>query len=82
MVERCLLLGRLPIELFKTDEQLVTSQSGYPDSWSLADIEKDHIIKLINRTGGNKSKAAQLLGISRKTLDRKINAWQHDAENV
>ncbi len=82
MVERCLLLGRLPVELFSMTELSTAEQQGYPDVWSLAEVEKDHIIKLIQKMDGNKSKAAQVLGISRKTLDRKLHAWEHDNENV
>ena len=39
---------------------------------TLADAEEDQIRKILAATGGNKSKAAQLLGIERKTLYRKL----------
>lgn len=39
---------------------------------TLADAEEDQIRKVLAATGGNKSKAAQLLGIERKTLYRKL----------
>jgi two-component system response regulator HydG len=35
-------------------------------------IEQQHITSILNATGFNKSRAAEVLGISRKTLDRKI----------
>ena len=38
----------------------------------LAAVEKRHIIATLESTGGNKSKAAGLLGIERSTLDRKL----------
>lgn len=37
--------------------------------------EKQLISNALTRTGGNKSKAAELLGISRRTLHRKLNQW-------
>jgi two-component system response regulator HydG len=35
-------------------------------------IEQQHITSILNATGFNKSRSAEILGISRKTLDRKI----------
>ena len=37
----------------------------------LKDVEKEHLRKILREAEGRKSKAAELLGISRKTLDRK-----------
>ncbi len=42
---------------------------------SLADMEKRKILDALNAAGGNKSKAAEALGISRRTLHRKLNEW-------
>lgn len=39
---------------------------------SLADTEADQIRRVLSATGGNKSRAAQILGIERKTLYRKL----------
>ena len=39
---------------------------------TLADAAEDQIRKILTAVGGNKSKAAQLLGIERKTLYRKL----------
>ncbi len=43
---------------------------------SLNDMEKSHIISALQMTEGMKKKAAELLGISRSTLDRKIEAYK------
>jgi two-component system response regulator HydG len=39
---------------------------------SLENVELEHIRRILEKTGYHKSKTAEILGISRKTLDRKI----------
>ncbi|MGC6443910.1 MAG: sigma 54-interacting transcriptional regulator [Rubripirellula sp.] len=43
---------------------------------SLADLERLHINRVLQSTGGNKSRAASILGIERSTLDRKLKRYQ------
>jgi DNA-binding NtrC family response regulator len=45
------------------------------NDFSLANIEKDVIIKALNRSKYNKTKAAGLLDITRQALDRKIQKY-------
>jgi len=42
---------------------------------SLQDIERKHIIEILNRFDGNKSKAARILNISRSTLREKLKLY-------
>jgi Nif-specific regulatory protein len=42
---------------------------------SLADMERQHILAILEHTGWNKSRAASILGIERSTLDRKIHRY-------
>ena len=42
---------------------------------TLAEVEQRHILATLESTGGNKTKAARLLGIERSTLDRKLARW-------
>jgi transcriptional regulator of acetoin/glycerol metabolism len=39
---------------------------------TLADTESEQIRRVLGATGGNKSRAAKILGIERKTLYRKL----------
>ena len=43
------------------------------------EAEKQHIIEALRQTGNNKSRAAQLLGIDRKTLYNKLKAYSIEA---
>ena len=43
------------------------------DSHLLADAERDHIGRVLKGTSGNKKAAAQLLGLSRRALYRKLD---------
>ena len=40
-----------------------------------AEAEKEHIIKILKSTKGNKTKAAVIMGISRKTLWEKEKSY-------
>jgi transcriptional regulator of acetoin/glycerol metabolism len=44
-------------------------------SWSLADVEKEHISLVLARHRGNATGAARQLGISRTTLWRKLREY-------
>lgn len=39
---------------------------------SLEEVERDYIVEILSRSGGNRSKAARMLNISRRTLQRKM----------
>jgi Nif-specific regulatory protein len=43
---------------------------------SLAELEQQHIERVLDHTGGNKSQAAKILGIERSTLDRKLKRYE------
>ena len=77
VIERCLLLNKSP-SLCVADTQMQGggNASGQTDvPLQLDAVEKQHILKILDLQGGNKSAAARVLGISRKTLERKAQAW-------
>jgi DNA-binding NtrC family response regulator len=47
-----------------------------PPLVALGEIERRHITSILKETGFHKSRAAEILGISRKTLDRKIAEYK------
>jgi DNA-binding NtrC family response regulator len=45
---------------------------------SLQEVEKEHIRNVLLQLDGNKSRAAEVLGIDRKTLRLKLNKYNLD----
>ncbi|MDH3639228.1 MAG: sigma 54-interacting transcriptional regulator, partial [Gammaproteobacteria bacterium] len=77
VIERFLLLGKLPEDFLQGRESADQNRAGgFPSGWSLAEVEKQHILSVVGSVRGNKSEAARRLGISRKTLERKIRDWE------
>jgi DNA-binding NtrC family response regulator len=52
------------------------------DGSSLDAMEREHIIKILKETGGNKKKAAEILGIERRTLYNKAKRLGIDFGNI
>jgi DNA-binding NtrC family response regulator len=47
---------------------------GYPLDWTLEQVKRHHMARVLAASDGNKSAAARRLDVSRKTLDRKLGA--------
>ncbi|MBZ6065235.1 sigma-54 dependent transcriptional regulator [Aeromonas schubertii] len=73
LIERSLLLGKPPTLEWQSP---VRSEGGYPDEWDLARVERAHIEQVVACCDGNKSAAARILGVARKTLERKFKEWE------
>jgi DNA-binding NtrC family response regulator len=57
------------------------TQPGAAAPTDLHTLEKRHILSVLDAVQGDKGRAAQLLGISRRTLERRVAEWNspHDA---
>jgi len=79
-IERALILedgDTLPPGCFSwfVGERKREIKAGDHKIYSLAELEKTHIQRVLDETGGHKIRAAQLLGIDRKTLYQKIKRY-------
>lgn len=50
-------------------------------SRTLADVEMEHILRVLEKNNFNKPATAKELGISLKTLYNKLNKWEEDRQN-
>jgi two-component system NtrC family response regulator len=64
----------LPLELVGAMKEK-SSNAPFP---TLREVEREHIIKVLNFVNGRRKQAAELLGIGRKTLYRKLQALNLD----
>jgi two-component system response regulator HydG len=61
------------IQALSSDKQ--DSGAYFPSGISLQEMEKDLILKTLEDTGGNRSRAADILGINRRTLQIKLKEY-------
>jgi DNA-binding NtrC family response regulator len=72
-VERTLLMGGLPDEDTPDPRLAPAGTAGaYPLDWTLEEVKQAHIERVLARNQGNRSATARQLGVSRRTLERRL----------
>jgi transcriptional regulator with PAS, ATPase and Fis domain len=66
-------VGDLPPLAAGTDRTAAAQPSGLTPGTTVAEVERQLIMLTLQHTGGNKTRAAEMLGISLKTLHNKLN---------
>ncbi len=72
---REILIADLPAKVRDAPAVLLAATADEPAIVSVAELERSYVEHVIAALGGNKAKAARLLGMSRKTLYRKLERW-------
>jgi len=82
-IERAVILAKNSyIEVADLPQENLTLAHASASEESLTEVERNHILNILNETGGNYSKAARILGISRVTLYNKIKAYGLSANKI
>lgn len=79
VIQRAITLSRheeilpedLPPTLLQKEEEIIF-KNALEKKFTLDQLEREYIKRVLIETGGNKSKAAEILGLDRKTLYRKL----------
>ncbi|HKU40998.1 MAG TPA: sigma-54 dependent transcriptional regulator [Polyangiales bacterium] len=76
-IERAVALSDHDTLLREDFEQPTAEQGASPDdasleSMTLKELERQHLKRVLKKTGGNKTLAAQILGLDRRTVYRKV----------
>jgi DNA-binding NtrC family response regulator len=74
LIERSLILGTLNVSALYAQPAL-GAQQATEGTTDLHTLEKQHILSVLDSVSGDKTRAAQLLGISRRTLERRVAEW-------
>jgi len=76
-LERALLLARgsrISMAYFPDLQETSSLADSSPKDWDLKEREMAHILQVLDQFGGDKAKAAEVLGISKATLNRKLKS--------
>ncbi len=72
LIERSLILGNLNVSALYPGAPNALPEGRPID---LQSLEKMHILSVLDSVHGDKTRAAQLLGVSRRTLERRVAEW-------
>ena len=64
------------VNLLEPEENRAASGTAVFRPIPLSELEREHIYAMLEHAGGNKTKASQMLGIERSTLDRKLKRYE------
>ncbi|MEQ5870987.1 sigma-54-dependent Fis family transcriptional regulator [Sagittula sp. NFXS13] len=71
LIERSVILGEFPQE-FAGDSKVTGARAVE----NLEQVMQRHILHVLDLCDGNRAEAARRLGVSRKTIDRRVSAWE------
>jgi len=75
LIERSLILGTLNVSALYAMDKRRSAAGKAAQPTDLHTLEKQHILTVLDSVQGDKTEAAVLLGISRRTLERRCAEW-------
>jgi two-component system, NtrC family, response regulator HydG len=70
------------IRAFEPTPRAVSLEVGGADVISLNEVERRHILRAMELANGNKTVAAQILGINRRTLQRRLKQFENGTDRA
>ena len=70
--------GDVTARVRRRESSPAAHETGEP--MTLQEVEKRHILKVLEQAGGNRTEAARILKIDRKTLRHKLKKWGYDED--
>jgi len=67
----------LPEEII-SNESMIVLEKAFKNNLSLSEVEKGYILKTLEKCGGSKKRTADLLGITKTTLWRKLKEFDYN----
>lgn len=75
LVERSLILGQLNVSALYPVQPRASTHDLPQGPTDLETLERQHILSVLESVHGDKTRAADLLGVSRRTLERRVADW-------
>jgi two-component system response regulator HydG len=72
----------LPPRIREAASTITTLSDASARRLSLRELERAYILEVVRQVGGNRSRAAELLGLDRKTLYRKLEEYREEGVSI
>jgi transcriptional regulator with PAS, ATPase and Fis domain len=75
LLERSMILGQLNVSALYPMQPRASAGGLQEGPTDLETLERQHILSVLESVNGDKTRAAELLGVSRRTLERRVADW-------
>jgi len=76
-----IVIDDLPVEIARFPGRIPGEDEDLPSRFEpLEQVEQRHVLRVLAAVEGNKTRAAEILGIGRRTLYRKLERWEQEGD--
>jgi DNA-binding NtrC family response regulator len=76
-------LAARDLSAVESDDAAQTAKTATPSApVTLEELEREHILRVLNESNGNRERTAAILGISSRTLYRKLREYETQAASL